>query len=84
MTTTDTWTIDLVDCTRVILEEIDGKTTMKSVGLTYAMAMRSETRGADLPDWATINAAILHKWGLRGLKRIKARAWRLIEGKEQP
>jgi len=78
------FTISLVCCTQVIQNEIAQGVSQKSVGLTYAMAMVSESRGDDAPDWKAINAAIMAKWGFRGLERVKRRAWRLIEGKEQP
>jgi len=75
----------LVCCTEVIKQELTWpKSTRKGVGLTYAMAMRSEAAKADKPDWKAINAAIMAKWGVRGLEAVKRRAWRLIEGKEQP
>lgn len=81
----DGWTINLVCCTQVILDELSWpQTTRKSVGLTYAMAMKSQAQGADKPDWPTINNAILKRWGHRGLETVKRRAWRLIERKEQP
>lgn len=78
-------TINLLCCTQVILDELTWKqTTRKSVGLTYAMAMKSEAQGADKPDWKTINEAIIARWGVKGLNAVKTRAWRLFEGKEQP
>lgn len=79
------WRINLVGCTDVILQELTfPKITRKSVGLTYAMAMKSQAQGADKPDWKAINEAIIAKWGMKGLERVKTRAWRLIQGKEQP
>lgn len=76
MTTIQT---DLVACTDTILNEIKQGINRKGVALTYAMAIKSESRGADEPDWKAINAAIIAKWGINGLKRVKSRAWRLIE-----
>ena len=79
------WRINLIGCTDVILQELTWKqTTRKSVALTYAMAMKSAAQKADTPDWRKINEAIIAKWGMKGLERVKTRAWRLIEGKEQP
>lgn len=75
----------LVCCTEVIKQEVTFKgATRKSIGLTYAMAMRSEAAKADKPDWKAINQAILARWGIKGLEAVKQRAWRLFEGREQP
>jgi len=83
--TDDGWRINMIGCTDVILDELTWKqSTRKSVGLSYAMAMKSQAEGADKPDWAKINAAIIARWGSKGLQSVKTRAWRLIEGKEQP
>ncbi len=81
----DGWRINMIGCTDTIIEELTWEhSTRKSVGLSYALAMKSEAQGADTPDWKTINAAIRERWGLRGLERVKQRAWRLCEGKENP
>lgn len=75
-------TISLMCCTQVIQQDIEhGR--QKDVALTYAMAIRSEARGHDKPDWKVINTAIINRWGMIGLKRVKNRAWKLVEGKIQ-
>ena len=76
--------ISLVCCTDVILNEIARKLPQKSVASTYAMAIVSESRGVDTPDWSVINQAILDRWSMSGLERIKARAWNIVMGKVQP
>lgn len=73
------WQSDLVCCTEVITNELARGLPQKSISLTYALAIRSENRNADKPDWARINQAIIDKWGLKGLERIKKKAWTLIE-----
>lgn len=75
------WQSYLVCCTAVITNEIAQGLTQKQISLTYAMAIVSGHVGADIPDWPRINQAILDKWGLKGLNRVKNLAWQLIEKK---
>lgn len=78
-------TINLVCCTQVICAEVKDKhATQKQVALTYAMAIRSASHKADAPDWKVINQAILSRWKMSGLERIKKRAWDLLAGKVEP
>lgn len=60
------------------------KVTQKDVALTYAMAIKSMAQKADEPDWETINRAIIAKWGMSGLERIKKRAFDILKGKIKP
>ena len=76
--------IHLVCCTMVILNEIKQGVRRKDIALTYAMALRSWAAKADNPDWKVINEAIRAKWGVRGLKIVKNRAWALAEGRIEP
>jgi len=74
---------NLVCCTQTILHEIANKATQKDIALTYAMALKSQAQGADKPDWSKINHAILDRWSMSGLERIKKWAWNLVlKGKE--
>jgi hypothetical protein len=75
--------INLVCCTDTICDEIKLGTTQKSLAVTYAMAMKSAAEGADKPDWYKINTAILAKWKMSGLERIKKRAHDILSGKIQ-
>ena len=75
------FSINLVCCTQVICNEVSLGCTQKDIALSYAMAIKSQAEGADLPDWKTINGAILSKWKMSGLERIKARAFDLLSGK---
>lgn len=69
--------MNLVCCTQVLLQDIGTKrATQKDVALIYALAIKSESAGADRPDWKQINEAILARWSMSGLKRIKDLAWR--------
>jgi hypothetical protein len=77
---TPVFTMSLVACTFVILNEIKQGLRMKDIASSYGMAIVSEARGADNPDWKTINAAIVERWGGRGLSRVKNAAWRLVNG----
>ena len=72
--------MSLVFCTDTILNEIRQGVTNSSLASSYAMAIVSESRKHDKPDWRQINAAISARFGTRGLERIKSRAWKIIRG----
>lgn len=77
--------INLVCCTQVILQDLGAKEcTQKDLALTYAMAIKSEAQHADKPDWPTINKAIIGRWSMSGLERIKKRAFDILSGKINP
>ena len=78
------YTMSLMCCTDVILNDIKQGLNQKQIGTTYALALLSAARGIDTPDWPTINGAILAKWKMSGLERIKKRAWALAQGKATP
>lgn len=82
--TANQWRINLVCCTDVICNEVAQGLSQKDIALTYAMAIKSQAQGADKPDWSTINGAILARWKMSGLERIKARAIKILEGKIEP
>lgn len=64
----------LVDPQGQLLGEIaDGRMTQKDVAATYALAMTN----SDEIDWAVVNRAIIDRWSMSGLRRIKELAWRL-------
>ena len=71
--------INLICCTQVIQQDLAHKEiTQKHIATVYAMAIKSESEGVDKPDWKVINAAIIARWGERGLRRIKNAAWRFF------
>jgi hypothetical protein len=76
--------VNLMDCTDVIRNEIAQGLPQKQIALTYAMAIKSQMQRADTPDWLAINAAILSKWKMSGLERIKARAFKILRGEIVP
>lgn len=77
--------INLVCCTQVILQDLAAReVTQKDVALTYAMAIKSAAQKADAPDWETINKAIISKWSVRGLERVKKRAHDILSGNVKP
>lgn len=48
----------------------------RDVALTYALAIRDEK---DVPvDWKRVNAAIIGRWSMSGLDRVKKHAWRIL------
>jgi hypothetical protein len=68
------WQINLVCCTDVILRSIEARATQKQVATLYAMAMKSEFEKSDTLDWPTINRAIIERWSMSGLERVKKMA----------
>ena len=63
--------IELADTTRTLVDEIQNGAPQRSVAMTYALAIRS----SDKTDWCVVNQAILTRWKLSGLERIKRMAW---------
>ena len=64
--------IELMDCTNFLLQEIaDKEFKQRHVAKSYALALRSSFD----TDWAKVNNAIIERWSLSGLKRIKDWAW---------
>jgi len=51
------------------MECASGKFNQASVALTYALAMRDED--IQPVDWKRANAAIIARWSVRGLERVK-------------
>ena len=74
----------LVCCTQVILNEIEQGLDQKQIALSYAMAIRSAVHKADSPDWKIINKAIIERWSMSGLERIKTRAISIVKGEISP
>jgi hypothetical protein len=66
-----TFTAHLMDVENVIENEIAQGCTQKSVAMSYALALKSEWP----TDWKRVNAAIMAKWGAKGLARVKNLAW---------
>lgn len=77
--------MNLICCSQVLLREIAEKQLkQKDIALTYAMAIKSKHEGADDFDWQPINQAIIARWSMSGLERIKKRAMDILAGKIQP
>jgi hypothetical protein len=70
----------MIDCTNVILSEIDDGLDQGGVALSYALAIKSEEAEMDNPNWMKINRAIIDKWSITALKRIKNAAWKIVNG----
>lgn len=65
-----------MDCENVLLREIpDKRLKQADIALTYAMALVSSER--DSINWTRVNAAVIERWSLSGLRRVKERAWKL-------
>lgn len=77
----DDFRVNLVCCTDTICDEVKLGFKQADIALTYAMALKSQAQGADRPDWEKINTAILSRWKMSGLERIKKRAWDIATGK---
>lgn len=76
--------MSLLCCTETICEEVQRGLKQNDIAVTYAMALTSSSRGVDNPDWGKINGAILARWSMSGLERIKKRAWDICAGKVKP
>lgn len=76
--------MSLLCCTETICEEVKRGLKQNDIAVTYAMALTSSSRGVDNPDWEKINKAILARWSMSGLERIKKRAWDICAGKVKP
>lgn len=64
--------IEIYDAENVILNEIEDKSFKQvDVAKTYSLIMMSDV---DV-DWVTINRAIIRRWSVSGLERIKQLAW---------
>lgn len=68
----------LMDCARVIEDEIAAKMTQSAIAKTYAMAMLSEANGGWEADWPRVNRAIIDRWSRTGLERVKKLAHRIL------
>lgn len=66
--------LELCNCEATILGEITTPEMDEGqVALTYRLCLQSSER--DSIDWGRVNRAILARWGLAALERIKRRAW---------
>ena len=64
--------LELTDCTNVLLDEIaDKKFKQKNIAKTYALSLQSSYP----TDYARVNRAIIDRWSVSGLNRIKNMAW---------
>lgn len=61
----------LMDCAQVIEDEIAAGETQIEIAKTYALAMFSASRGGWDADWPRVNRAILNRWSMAGLERVK-------------
>lgn len=57
------------------LAELKGPTTQESIALTYACALRQKVPS---DRYWVLNRAIVGKWGVEALKRIKTKAWKMF------
>lgn len=81
---TEPYRIYLMDCARVIEDEIAAGLTQTDIAKTYALAMISAAHGAWKSDWPRVNRAILDRWSMAGLERIKKLAHKALEHKAMP
>lgn len=67
----------LADCTETILRAIDAGLPQREIASDYGLAIISGAHKGDEPDWSVINRAILDRWSMSGLERIKREAWKV-------
>ena len=63
--------MNLMDGHLVIIQEIEAGLPQKTIAKTYALALRSQEK----TDWKAANEAIIERWSISGLERIKKMAW---------
>lgn len=61
----------LADCASIVEDEIAAGMKQTDIALTYALAMRSAAAGVWEADWPRVNRAILNRWSMAGLERVK-------------
>lgn len=61
----------LMACADVIDQEIAAGLTQTDIAKTYALAMYSAARGGWEADWQRVNGAIVARWSMAGLERVK-------------
>jgi len=65
-------TFEITNGEETILIEISNKKLkQKDIAQTYALIIRS----GEKVDWKKINTAIVNRWSMSGLKKIKEMAW---------
>ena len=70
--------IEMVNCEWTILNEIEQGCAQKSVAMTYGFGLLSSEELT--MDWRKINRAIIDRWSLSGLDRVKKMAWKHVKG----
>lgn len=66
--------IEMTDCENTILREIATKELKeRDVAQTYHLILKSSECAT--VDWAKVNAAIIERWSMTALIRIKKSAW---------
>lgn len=73
----------LMDCARAVEDEIALGAKQSDVALTYAMAIQSAAAKVWEADWPRLNRAILNRWSMSGLERVKAKAFKLLREQEK-
>ena len=68
---TDNLRFEIACVEDVIENEIAQGLNQKQIAQTYALGLRSSWP----TDWKRVNEAIIKRWSLSGLKRIKQMAW---------
>jgi len=67
-----TFRVGLVGAEQILLEEIANPAMKQAdIILTYALALNTP----EPTDWRKVNEAIIQRWSISGLRRIKDAAW---------
>lgn len=70
--------ITMVDVEATLEREINDGRKQADIVTTYAWAILNEERGETV-DWRRMNDAIVKRWSMSGLNRIKTLAWKKVE-----
>lgn len=62
----------------LLLDVLDTSLRQRDVARSYAQGLLLMHAGVEL-DWKVINRAIIDRWSLNGLVRVKEMAWKQLE-----
>ena len=81
VTLNDAGKITDVNFVEWIMHELDDRVyTQQHVAKTYAILIQ---KGCSVEQWKDINIAIINRWSVAGLLRIKTMAWRIHNERNQ-
>ena len=65
----------------VVKNEVEKGLSQKQVAETFALALWAENAGGIACDWKSLNDAVMARWGIKGLSRVKTMGWKIYEAR---